>query len=296
MNITCKQFTREYTYTVLELQHTWVYENITYGVVNETEEDILGYINDYFYIAVEGEKVIGYITAEVVGNNEYNLFPRGADFLRVNDLYIRKEYRGNKIGEKLLALVEKKAYENGLKHIFITSATKDADAIREFYTRNGYDIWTTMFFKRTDIDVRIYDLGYLKYYRFVVIFARYRDKWLYSKHKERTTWETAGGHIEIGETALEAAKRELYEETGAISFEIRPIFDYSVHTPSDFSNVQAYIAEIAELSSMPDSEMGEVALFDTYPEELTYPQILPLLFEKVKQCYNIKSPLEGNNP
>ncbi|MGI6704909.1 MAG: GNAT family N-acetyltransferase [Clostridia bacterium] len=284
MNITYKQFTHEYAEMILKLQHTWVYENITYGVVNETKEDILEHAKDYFYMAVDGEKVVGYITAEVVRDNEYNLFPMGADFLRVNDLYIRQEYRGNKIGEKLLSLVERKAYENGIKHIFITSATKDADAVRNFYTRNGYDIWTTTFFKRTDIDVRIYDLNYLKYYRFVVIFARYRDKWLYCKHKERTTWETAGGHIEIGETALEAAKRELYEETGAIKFKIRPMFDYSVHTPSDFSNGQVYLADITELSGIPDSEMSEVALFDTYPEELTYPQILPLLFEKVKQC------------
>lgn len=283
MNITYKQFSAEYTGAVLALQHAWVYEDITYGVVNESEEDILGYANDYFYIAVDGEKVVGYITAEVLGGNKYNLFPIGADYLQVSDLYILKEYRSKKIGEELLSLVEKKAYESGIKHIFITSATKDADAIRKFYTQNGYGIWTTMFFKRTDIDVRIYDLDYLKYYRFVVIFARYRGKWLYSRHKERTTWETAGGHIEIGETAYEAAKRELYEETGAIEFKIRPVFDYSVHSPSDFSNGQVYLAEITELSDMPDSEMGEVALSDTYPGELTYPQILPVLFEKAKR-------------
>jgi 8-oxo-dGTP diphosphatase len=255
--------------------------------VSETKEDILGYTKDYFYIATDGEKVVGYIIAEVVSDNEYNIFPIGANYLRVNDLYIRKEYRGYKIGERLLSLVEKKASENSIKHIFITSATKDADAVQKFYKQNGYGIWTTMFFKRTDIDVRIYDLDYLKYYRFVVIFARYRDKWLYSRHKERTTWETAGGHIEIGETALEAAKRELYEETGAIRFDIHPMFDYSVHTPTDFANGQVYLAEIIELSDMPDSEMSEVALFDTYPEKLTYPHILPILFEKVNNIYSL---------
>jgi len=62
------------------------------------------------------------------------------------------------------------------------------------------------------------------------------------------------------------------------------MFDYSVHTPSDFANGQVYLADITELSDIPDSEMSEVALFDTYPEELTYPHILPLLFEKVRQC------------
>jgi GNAT superfamily N-acetyltransferase len=119
MNITYKPFIPEYTDAVLELQHIWVYENITSGVVNETKEDILGYSNNYFYIAVDGEQVVGYINAEVVGDNKYNLFPMGANYIRVNDLYIRKEYRGNKIGVKLLSLIEKKACDNGIKHIFL---------------------------------------------------------------------------------------------------------------------------------------------------------------------------------
>lgn len=75
-----------------------------------------------------------------------------------------------------------------------------------------------------------------------------------------------------------------------------PIFDYSVHTPTDFSNGQIYLAEITEPSSIPDSEMSEVALFDTYPEELTYPKILALLFEKVKQYPSIGKPVKENNP
>ncbi|WP_350445893.1 NUDIX domain-containing protein [Anaeromonas frigoriresistens] len=56
--------------------------------------------------------------------------------------------------------------------------------------------------------------------------SRYNEKWLLCKHKKRDTWETAGGHIEIGETPLDDAKRKLFEETGAISSDIQPIFDY----------------------------------------------------------------------
>jgi len=36
----------------------------------------------------------------------------------------------------------------------VTVATKDADAVRKFYTRNGYGTWTTMFFKRTGLSCR----------------------------------------------------------------------------------------------------------------------------------------------
>jgi len=40
-----------------------------------------------------------------------------------------------------------------------------------------------------------------------------KGKWILSKHKKRDTWETQGGHIEDGETPLEATKRELFEES-----------------------------------------------------------------------------------
>jgi len=35
-----------------------------------------------------------------------------------------------------------------------------------------------------------------------------------------------GGKIEPGETPLMAAKRELYEESGAVDFKIEPLCDY----------------------------------------------------------------------
>ena len=36
---------------------------------------------------------------------------------------------------------------------------------------------------------------------FSVIAARYRGKWVFCRHKKRTTWEIPGGHREAGETA-----------------------------------------------------------------------------------------------
>lgn len=53
--------------------------------------------------------------------------------------------------------------------------------------------------------------------KFAVIIARHNGKWVFCKHKERNTWEAPGGHREDGEDILETAKRELYEETGAIT-------------------------------------------------------------------------------
>ena len=59
--------------------------------------------------------------------------------------------------------------------------------------------------------------------KFAVIIAKHNGKWVFCKHRERSTWEVPGGHREQGEDILETAKRELYEETGAINFEINPV-------------------------------------------------------------------------
>lgn len=48
----------------------------------------------------------------------------------------------------------------------------------------------------------------------VAVFARHGGRILLIKHKRLGTWLPVGGEIEPGETPLEAARRELREETG----------------------------------------------------------------------------------
>ena len=48
----------------------------------------------------------------------------------------------------------------------------------------------------------------------VAIFCRHQGDILLIKHRRLGTWLPIGGEIEAGETPLEAAQRELLEETG----------------------------------------------------------------------------------
>lgn len=124
-----------------------------------------------------------------------------------------------------------------------------------------------------------YELNYLKRYKYVVIIGKYRGNWILCKHKKRDTWETAGGHIEAGETPMDAAKRELFEETGAVSFDIKPVFDYWAADETSEANGMVFYAEISELGNLPESEMERIGCFETLPSNLTYKDITPKLFE-----------------
>ncbi|MGN0743338.1 MAG: NUDIX domain-containing protein [Candidatus Fimadaptatus sp.] len=121
----------------------------------------------------------------------------------------------------------------------------------------------------------IYPPGALGGYRYVVMLSRMDGRMLMSRHRDRATWQNQGGHIEPGETPLEAARRELFEESGALEYEMAPLCDYQ------FAHGAAvvYAVRVTRLGPLPESEMAEVRLFDEMPRELTYPEAGPELYD-----------------
>lgn len=117
--------------------------------------------------------------------------------------------------------------------------------------------------------------------KFAVISASFQGKWIFVKHKKRDTWEIPGGHREIDEDINDTAKRELFEESGAVDFNIKPICDYSVIRDNEKGDYgRLFYANVKELEDIPPFEIGEVELFDELPENLTYPEIQPYLYNK----------------
>jgi 8-oxo-dGTP diphosphatase len=115
-----------------------------------------------------------------------------------------------------------------------------------------------------------------------VIAAKYDNGWLYVRHHKRKTWEIPGGHIEKDETADKAARRELMEETGALDFTIECVSTYSVLKNGKTGFGRLYLAEISTLGPVPDtSEIAEVKIMDSLPENLTHPDIQPHLYQRV---------------
>lgn len=117
--------------------------------------------------------------------------------------------------------------------------------------------------------------------KFVVIAAFYKNEWLMVRHKDRTTYEIPGGHIEAGESPDDAAKRELYEETGAVTFELTAVGDYSVTRENKSSYGRLYIAHIDQLGALPESEIIEIKSINNQMV-WTYEAIQPILFSYIK--------------
>lgn len=132
------------------------------------------------------------------------------------------------------------------------------------------------------VEVKFHDKVDDSLLKFAVIAARNRGKWVFCKHKERDTYECPGGHREQGETILETAKRELWEETGASKFDLSKICVYSVKKNDEESFGMLYFAEIEVFEELPMLEIEKIELFDGLPEKWTYPLIQPKLIEKVQ--------------
>lgn len=137
------------------------------------------------------------------------------------------------------------------------------------------------------IEVKFYDTINDDLLKFAVIASKSGGKWVFCKHKERDTYECPGGHRESGENIDDTAKRELYEETGAIDYTINPICVYSVISSDDEKATETfgmlYYADIKSFENELHSEIEKIELFDNLPSKWTYPLIQPLLLKELQR-------------
>ena len=112
---------------------------------------------------------------------------------------------------------------------------------------------------------------------YAVIVSRYMDKWVFVRIKPEN-----GKFWEENEAIIDTAKRELFEETGAIKFELKPICVYSIE-----SYGLLLYANITEFANLPESEIERIDFFQEIPNELSFPRLHPKQVNKVKEILQI---------
>lgn len=123
--------------------------------------------------------------------------------------------------------------------------------------------------------------------RHVLVICRFHGKWLLTDHKLRGL-EFPGGKLELNENVEEAARREVYEETGGIVRTLDYLGEYCV----DDQFVKALMfAEVGRLEDLPDYKEtnGPVLKEGNLLVELDRPeysfimkdQVVPLALRKI---------------
>lgn len=132
------------------------------------------------------------------------------------------------------------------------------------------------------LEVKFYEQVDDALLKFAVILSRTQGKWVFCKHRERTTYEIPGGHREPGETIRETAERELREETGAVEFDMKQVGVYSVKTEESETFGMLFAADIFSFEDI-HSEIESILITDDLVEQWTYPLIQPKLLEEASR-------------
>lgn len=139
------------------------------------------------------------------------------------------------------------------------------------------------------LEIKFYDNADDGLLKFAVIISKSNGKWVFCKHKERNTYEIPGGHREKGESILDAARRELKEETGAVDFTIKPVCAYSVkgktrvtENADDETFGMLFVANIHSFEEI-RSEIEKIILTDELVDNWTYPLIQPKLIKEAQK-------------
>jgi 8-oxo-dGTP diphosphatase len=110
--------------------------------------------------------------------------------------------------------------------------------------------------------------------QYVSVFARKNQKWLICHERESGYWTCPGGKIEHGETPIQAASRELWEETGSVAVALTPLFIYCIKSDYGLSYGVQYFTLVESVSVLPKFEMDQIDFVIELPlDNFEYPMV-----------------------
>lgn len=123
-----KLFELEYNNFDPALNMDWTFSKIGEDYFKSLIED------GTVWIALDDNKVIGYIAGSVAGKPSYAT----KSLAELDNFYIEEEYRRQGIGKRLVQELKNYCMSKGIEEIKVTASAKNANA-REFYKSNGFE-------------------------------------------------------------------------------------------------------------------------------------------------------------
>ncbi len=141
--VACRAATTADLPAVAELQRAWAEEAITWGFRAATPEELLPRLGPLFLVAGDGPAVVGFAYGAIrtAGEESAAVFPAGARYLEIEDLYVAAACRQRGTGGALIDALIAAAAAQGVMRARVYSAAKELDRALSFYRRHGFRSW-----------------------------------------------------------------------------------------------------------------------------------------------------------
>ena len=126
------------------LSKAWADEGITRGLVASTPVDLAAC---EVWVCIAEELIVAYLSGNRMVSENMCIFPPNSQYFAVDELYVVPELRGKQVGSRLYRDVEAELEREGIRHILLSSASVAHQKIIDFYQKNGFDLWTMVFYK-----------------------------------------------------------------------------------------------------------------------------------------------------
>jgi N-acetylglutamate synthase-like GNAT family acetyltransferase len=127
---------------IVELEKKWIEEGISFGLKKTKREKLEKNIKEkYYWIAIEGNKALGFIGSEIVksAKNMPSLeISKGERYGEILEVYVLKKYRKRKIGYKLINEALKNFDREIVKKIKLRAINKKPLNLVRYYNQFGF--------------------------------------------------------------------------------------------------------------------------------------------------------------
>ena len=126
---------------VARLQAGWAEEDITYGQIPASPQEIADKLGPFFYVALKDGRISGFVYGSERVSEGLAVIPEGERYVEIDELYVRPEFRNGGLGGTLIETLLRAARDHGIERFKVYSAAKEFDRILAFYRSHGFKPW-----------------------------------------------------------------------------------------------------------------------------------------------------------